>query len=153
MKRSLGLVFLALVAVAGWCSVPQETKRGQVAHEALDDTRIYAYRDWQSTGLRVHQDDAVLIEAQGTWLYTPDEYHGPEGHRRYLAPDFYPLPGVPGGALIGRIGEDAAPFYVGKRAHLRAQHDGFLYLRIDDDILSDNEGYVEVEIQVVPSEE
>ena len=126
MKRSLGWVLLALIALAGWCSVPQEAKRGQVAHEALDDVRIYAYRDWQSTGLRVHQGDTVFIEAQGSWLYTPDEYHGPEGHRRYRSPDFYPLPGVPGGALIGRIGEDAAPTYVGKRARWRAQRDGLL---------------------------
>ena len=148
MKRSIGLVFLALIALIGWCSMPQEAKRGQVEHESLDRIQVFAYRDWQSASLRVHEDDVVAMEAEGTWLYTPGEYHGPEGHRRYRSPSFYPLPGVPGGALIGRIGEDGELFYVGKRVRRQAQRDGLLYLRIDDDILSDNEGFVVVEIEV-----
>jgi hypothetical protein len=148
MKRSVLIVFLAVIALVGWCSLPRETKRGQVEHESLDSIRIFAYRDWQSTGLRVHQDDVLTIEAEGSWLYTPEEYHGPGGHRRFGSPDFYPLPGVPGGALIGRIGEEGEPFYVGERARRQVQRDGLLYLRIDDDILSDNEGYVTVQVEV-----
>ena len=153
MKRSLVLVLLALTALAGWCSISPEEKRGQVEHASLDSIRIFAYRDWQSTDLLVEQDDLLTINAEGNWLYTPGEYHGPEGHRRYVSPAFYPLPGVPGGALIGRIGEEGEPFHVGKSLRWRAERDGLLYLRIDDDILSDNEGYVTVEVQVDPAEE
>jgi hypothetical protein len=148
MKRSTLLTLLALVALTAWCSVPPGEKRGQVEHSALTDIRIYAYRDWQSTGLRVQPGDVLILEARGSWLYTPDEYHGPEGHPHYRAPDFYPLPGVPGGALIGRIGEEGKPRYVGDSTHWRVQTGGMLYLRIDDDILSDNEGFVNVDIQL-----
>jgi hypothetical protein len=144
---------LALIALVGWCNIPQEEKRGQVEHVSLNSIQIFSYRDWQSTGLHVQENDLLTIEAEGTWLYTPGEPHGPEGHRRYASPTFYPLPGVPGGALIGRIGEEGELFYVGERLRWRAECDGFLYLRIDDDILSDNEGYVTVEIQVIPAEE
>jgi hypothetical protein len=153
MKTSFVLALLALIALLAWCSVPQGTTRGAVKHEALTQIHIYAYRDWQSTGVRIHQGDLVTVEAEGAWTYTPGETHGPEGHRIYRAPSFYPLPGVPGGVLIGRIGEptqvgEGDIFAVGQRARWRAREEGFLYLRIDDDILSDNEGYVTVEIEV-----
>ena len=153
MKRPMVFVLLTLIALTGWCSIPQQEKRGQVEHASLDRIQIFAYRDWQSTGLRAHDNDLLTLEATGTWLYTPGEYHGPAGHRRYPSPAFYPLPGVPGGALIGRISQEGEPFYVGERVRWRAERDGFLYLRIDDDILSDNEGYVTVEVQVNPAEE
>ena len=152
MRRSILWALLALVALAAWCRVPPQDKEGQSEHSALNDIRIYAYRDWQSTGLRVHEGDLLTLQAEGTWLYTPDEYHGPEGHRTYRAPSFYPLPSVPGGALIGRIGEEGKPRYVGESARWRAGRDGMLYLRIDDDILSDNEGFVTVDIQVRPAQ-
>jgi hypothetical protein len=148
MKRSILWVLAALIALIGWCGVPREATRGTIDHGSLHEIRIYAYRDWQSTGVRVHPDDLVTVEAAGTWLYTPGEYHGPEGHDIYLAPRFYPLPNVRGGALIGRIGEEGDVFHVGRSSRWRAREEGFLYLRIDDDILSDNKGYVTVEVEV-----
>jgi hypothetical protein len=152
MRRSILFVLLALVALAAWCNVPHREKQGQVEHSALNDIRIYAYRDWQSTGLRVHQGDMLVLDAEGSWLYTPDEYNGPQGHKTYRAPSFYPLPSVPGGALIGRIGEEGKPRYVGDHARWHVQSEGMLYLRIDDDILSDNKGYVTVHIKVAPAQ-
>ena len=153
MKRSILFVLLALVALIAWCQVPPQERESQIEHSALDDIRIYAYRDWQSTGVRVHPGDVLTLKAEGSWLYTPDEYHGPQGHRHYRAPSFYPLPSVPGGALIGRIGEDGDPRYVGANTRWQAQREGMIYLRIDDDILSDNEGFVTVDIQVQPAQE
>ena len=88
------------------------------------------------------------MRAQGTWLYTPGEYHGPEGHRIYRAPTFYPIGGTAGGVLLGRIGEDGQMFVVGRGGTFYAERAGLLYLRINDDILSDNEGYVTVEVSV-----
>ncbi|MBN1977472.1 MAG: hypothetical protein JW918_08725 [Anaerolineae bacterium] len=153
MKKSIILVLLASIAAIGWISVPRAEKAGQIRQDALNRIRIYAYRDWQGTGVSVYEGDLVSIRAQGTWLYTPDEYHGPEGHRRYSAPQFYPVPGIPGGALIGRIGTDGQPSYVGRGTRWRATENGQIYLRIDDDILSDNEGFVEIQITVVPADE
>lgn len=114
----------------------------------LDSITIYSYRDWQSTGVVLAPDNYVTIRARGNWLYTPGEWHGPQGHARFRSPTFYPLPGLPGGALIGRIGESGAPYYVGASFSGRAGGSGMLYLRIDDDILSDNEGQVQVDVIV-----
>ncbi len=150
MKKSFGLVLLALIAVAVLGRLALGARLAPISQEELAQTRIYAYRDWQSTGVQLHTGDQVTVWAQGTWLYSPVAgYHGPEGHFRFSAPSFYPLPNVRGGALIGRIGEDGSPFYVGKGTWVRAQQDGLLYLCIDDDILSDNDGYVTVKITVV----
>ena len=149
MKRSILLLLVATIVLIGWCGVPREATRGRVEQGSLHDTRIYAYRDWQSTGVRVHQEDMVTVEAEGVWLYTPGERHGPEGHDTYRAPDFYPLPNARGGVLIARIGEEGGDLFpVGRFVRRRAGRDGFLYLRINDDILSDNEGYVTVEVEV-----
>ena len=123
------------------------------SHSELIAKRIYAYRDWQSTGVRIDQGDLVEIEAQGEWLYTPDEYHGPAGHPNFPAPNFYPISSGSGGALIGRIGETGLRFVVGESANMQAREHGILYLRINDNILSDNDGWVAVRINVTETED
>ncbi len=148
MKKSLILVLLTLIACIGLIGVTTRETIMPVTQESLTRPRVFAYRDWQSVGVRVQDGDRLYIQASGTWLYTPDEYHGPEGSSRYRAPNFYPLPHVPGGALIGRIGEDGRPFYVGRGGDWPVNRSGKLYLRIDDDILSDNDGWVAVEVTV-----
>lgn len=145
MKIAICLITATLIALASVASYIGEVA-WPIAQEDLSQPRIYAYRDWQSVGVQVQQGDRLTIKADGNWLYTPDEYHGPEGSRRYQAPSFYPLPHVPGGALIGRIGEQGQPFYVGQYSQFEAQTAGLFYLRIDDDILSDNEGWVAVDV-------
>jgi len=122
-------------------------------HSELLAKRIYAYRDWQSTGVRIDQGDRVEIQAEGEWLYTPDEFHGPAGHPRFPAPSFYPVSSGSGGALIGRIGDTGGRFVVGERINMQATQHGILYLRINDDILSDNDGWVAVRINVTETDD
>jgi len=150
MKRAWILVFLAVI-VLGIVGIGVARRGlGPLRHDDLVQPRIYAYRDWQSVGVQVNQGDLIRLRAQGTWLYTPGEYHGPEGHRVYRAPSFYPMSGTAGGVLIGRIGEDGRVFVVGRGGTYYAERAGLLYLRINDDVLSDNEGYVTVEVSVTP---
>jgi hypothetical protein len=144
MALALGalLTFGGFVASAAWGPQPQE---------AMLVNRVYAYRGWQSTGVQLHKGDWYTIQAEGIWLYSPYAGpNGPEGHRRYLSPDFYPLPKVGGGALIGRIGEEGRPFYVGRGTSGSVDHNGLLYLRIDDDLLGDNVGSLTIEVTVTP---
>ncbi|MCD6287152.1 MAG: hypothetical protein J7M39_14685 [Anaerolineae bacterium] len=151
MKNAPWVLFLLAIVmscVGGTWLIREEV--GPVAQEDLSAPRIYAYRDWQAVGTQLENGDVVHIRARGTWLYTPDELHGPEGHAEYPAPDTYPISGysVPGGVLLGRIGEDGPPFIVGRGRTVVADRAGTLYFRINDDILSDNEGYVTVELQI-----
>ncbi|HQE93485.1 MAG TPA: hypothetical protein PLH19_11440 [Anaerolineae bacterium] len=152
MKRAGIIVLLTLIllgSAGGWL-----VRRGvgPVSQTDLSQPRIYAYRDWQSVGVQVNQGDLIRIRAQGTWLYTPGEYHGPEGHHKYRAPDTYPINAIAGGVLLGRIGADGHLFIVGRGGTFYAERSGLLYLRINDDILTDNEGYVTVEISVTSPE-
>lgn len=152
MKKSLLLLPLALLLMIIGARALLRSGIGPLRQELLTQPRIYAYREWQSTGVMLHTGDRVYIRARGTWLYTPGEYHGPEGHAKYRAPNTYPIPAIPGGILLGRIGEESRPFPVGRGGAVVADQDGLLYLRINDDILSDNVGYVEVELTVTPYE-
>jgi len=151
MRRTVVLAALLLVGLCGTCSllgVALTSNPGPYQAADLREQRIYAYQNWQSTGVYLHPGDVFTVRASGEWSYTPGEFNGPGGHRRYRAPDFYPLPNVRGGCLIGRIGEEGKVFFVGDRLSRPAGAQGLLYLRIDDDILSDNVGWMVVEVTV-----
>ena len=149
MKRSLWikglLVLFGAIIVVAWIS---SHNIGPRRANSLSLPRIYAYKDWQSVGIRVQPGDKIDVRAEGTWVYTPGEYHGPEGHRYYFAPDTYPINATAGGVLLGRVGENGRIFRVGKGRTFFAEEQGMLYFRINDDILSDNEGYVTLELNV-----
>jgi hypothetical protein len=148
MKKRILVVAVGLGAFCVFCALALTAAPPLRDARDLDALTIYAYRDWQSTGTVVKTDQRVSIRACGEWLYTPGEWHGAEGHPRYRAPSFYPLPGICGGALIGKIGEAGKLFYVGAYFTQHASTPGMLYLRIDDDILSDNEGSLQVDVRV-----
>jgi hypothetical protein len=153
MKRRILIVVLAFPALIVFLVWALSADPPTVNARDLAPIEIFAYRDWQSTNVKVAQGDGVQIRASGEWLYTPGEWNGPEGHPRYPAPGFYPVPGVRGGALIGKIGESGDTFYVGAGYSFRARQAGQLYLRIDDDILSDNKGKVRVQVSVQTPED
>ena len=152
-KKTLLIAPLALVVLLVMGVTVLRSGVGPVHQDSLSQPRIYAYRDWQSVGVQVHQGDRIYIRAQGTWLYTPGEFHGPQGHAKYRAPNTYPIPGIAGGILLGRIGKAGRAFRIGRGGTFYADSDGMLALRINDDILSDNKGYVTVEIEVIPPED
>jgi len=151
VRRTILLVVLALGALVAFGGLVASAAWGPQFQESLLVNRVYAYRGWQSTGIQLHKGDWYTIHAEGIWLYSPYAGpNGPEGHRRYLSPNFYPLPNVGGGSLIGRIGEEGKLFYVGRGMSGWAEINGLLYLRIDDDLLGDNVGSVTIEVTVIP---
>lgn len=139
-----GIAILYLLFAGVWAPGHQEE---------MAQTQIYAYRGWQSTGIHLEQGEWADIHAEGVWLYTPGEWHGADGHSRYPAPSWYPLTNAPGGVLVGRVGESGNPQWVGDNGRVYASEGGLLYLRINDDILSDNQGSLYVSIEVTPVEE
>lgn len=154
MKRAIPALAWVLLAPITLCAAtlvlrPQEWRPHSQAD--LQTITIYAYRQWQSTGIDVAQGDQVSIRASGEWEYSPlVGLHGPEGGGRPSPPQ-YPLSRVPGGALLGRIGDDGPIFYVGRGAVWPVQAPGRLYLRINDDLLGDNAGQLAVTVDVIPA--
>lgn len=112
---------------------------------------VYAYRQWQSVGIKVKRGDRLHLTASGQWQYSPlVGLHGPEGGGRPVTVDTYPLSeyGAFGGVLLGRIGEDGPPFIVGRGTSVLADTEGSLFLRINDDLLGDNKGALTVNVSV-----
>ena len=151
LVRLLALIALTAVAISLFAATVLRADGVPVQKADLVERRVYAYRGWQSMGVALHPGEVVTITARGKWLYSPKVgYYGPEGAppSRYPAPSYYPLPNGIGGCLIGRVGEDGVPFYVGRKITIRSDTTGLLYLRINDDIVTDNNGFLTVKIMV-----
>jgi hypothetical protein len=103
-------------------------------------TTVDAATQWNDTGVDVRSGMSVHFDASGRVRWGPDRQHGPggEGGNRYNANR--PIPGRPGGALIGRIG-NSDPFYIGDdKGPIRMRESGRLSLGVNDDYLEDNSG-------------
>jgi hypothetical protein len=108
---------------------------------------VDAATPWNDTGVDVRSGALVYFEATGRVRWGPDRQHGPagEGGNRYNANR--PIPGRPGGSLIGRIG-DSDPFFIGDdRGPIRMRAAGRLSLGVNDDYLQDNSGTWRVAIR------
>jgi hypothetical protein len=154
--KPLVQLFWLIVAPALLCAAtgilrPSEWK--PISANNLAVKAVYAYRQWQSLGLDLEAGDQVSIRAEGQWQYSPYVgLHGPEGGGKPVTVRTYPISdeygGVNGGALIGRIGDNGTPFYVGRGTVIFAELPGKLYLRINDDLLGDNKGALTVNVTV-----
>ena len=101
---------------------------------------VPANREWTDTGITLQAGDALDITASGQISYASGraavaQAAGAAGRR---ATPRAPMPDVDIGALVGRIGNGPA-FLVGDTlAGYRVPADGRLFLRVNDDVLTDN---------------
>jgi hypothetical protein len=103
-------------------------------------TTVNAATQWNDTGVDVRSGMDVYFDASGRVRWGPDRQDGPagEGGNRHNANR--PIPGRPGGALIGRIG-GSDPFLIGsEKGPIRMRESGRLTLGVNDDYLQDNSG-------------
>lgn len=139
---------LLVLCALSWCAASAAATWQPRQQADLAGHAVYAYRQWQSTGLFLNTGDRVEIRAQGQWSYSPVVgLHGPAGGGR-MAPAYYPLPGYWGGGLLGRVGDAGPAIFVGLRTTFRADRPGLLYLGINDDLLGDNVGKLSIDIKV-----
>lgn len=109
---------------------------------------VAATREWTDTGVTLQAGDLLDITASGQIFYAPGKgaFAPPSGSGRATAAA--PMPNVEIGALLGRIG-DGRIFFVGETmAGYRAQTAGRLFLRVNDDVLTDNRGEFRAQIAV-----
>ena len=155
MRRAILLLLLGVVVgiVALAALFDRNVAAPTVRQESLSQPHVYAYtrlaeRGRALAGRRPGGDPRrwrVAVHAGRS---------SRAGRARPLsAPSFYPIPYVPGGVLIGRIGEKGQPFVVGRRTSVYAEEPGLLYLRINDDRLGDNWGWVAVDVEVTEAED
>jgi hypothetical protein len=134
-----GLVILSMcILLVVSCKHVVYLIKGQTKTIYLD-----ARADWLSTGLAVKKGQKLTFECGGKWAVAPIEENerwpdtGPDGHGRHpgeqvhrLGDSKKELPGVPFGALLGRIGH--VVFAIGDQKEVLIPESGELYLVIND---------------------
>ena len=129
---------------------PYLASRGNLFH-------VDAKQSWQDTNVQLLPGDNVsIIQVGGQWTNTPtsvDKWFDANGSTASGFRENYPLTSALGGALIGRIGSDGDPFLVGRWNVIEVVDEGSLWLTMNGDVLSDNDGLITVQISVVQAEE
>ena len=133
----LVLLLLCLLLVVS-CNPAIYMKKGQITTIYLD-----AKLDWLSTDLKVKKGQKLTFECKGKWAVAPIEENerwpdtGQEGHGRHPGEQVHRLgdpkkglPGIPFGALLGRIGH--VVFAIGDPNEVIMPENGELYLVIND---------------------
>ena len=108
---------------------------------------VTAREPWTDTGIDVRAGQMIYFAATGEVRWGPNRRDGAAGERNSPRNYLRPMPGQPAAALIGRIGEQDAPFIIGAEAGpFRARSSGRLYLGVNDDVFTDNTGGFRVTI-------
>lgn len=111
------------------------------------DVRVEALTAWTDTSIIVRPGQTVYFTSHGKVRWGPGRQDGPEGERNSPRNDGRPIPSRPAAALIGRIGDDEAAFFIGGGEEgIRMRSGGKLYLGINDDYLGDNNGTFDVTV-------
>ncbi len=158
-------VILCLLLVS--CAAPtkysyQDTiSNNKINPQQIIKTRVSAsIEEWRNTGVLVEQGKTYRITAKGQWRTYPScNFTGADGIGLYkdfcVKSPLFPaiIEGYSHSILIAKIAESKKPFVIGAEQEFIAQSTGPLLLRINDALNSnsDNEGFVEVEIQLIDS--
>ena len=103
---------------------------------------VQARQSWTDTGIDVRRGQRVYLNTSGEIRWgRGGRKDGPEGEKNSPFNQARPIPNRPAGALIGRIGDNDAPFFAGSdRGPYEMRASGRLYLGVNDDYLQDNSG-------------
>ena len=109
---------------------------------------VAANQPWTSTGLTVRRGEVLTFNASGeAKLSAGGQTARPSGTGTDLKIQNGPLPQVPAGALIAKVG-NGAPFPIGgPTATVTMPAAGQLFLGLNDDHFADNDGGFRVDIQ------
>jgi len=158
-----------------WCGVSLALGASGVQASETVDLVVSSRQAWTDTSLDVTEGQRVRIEASGTarvLRMTPWEYVFGADFERWVGPQGtflwprddpqralrhravgFPLPAVhegphPAFCLIGKIGDDGPPFYVGRRRTITVERAGRLWLGLNDTAFHDNTGSFQVRLVV-----
>lgn len=106
---------------------------------------VGAREAWTDTGIDVRAGQQVYFQTSGEWRWGPNRRDRGAGERNSPYNANRPLPDRAGGSLIGRVGERDELVFVGADpGPFRVRGNGRLFLGINDDVLTDNSGFLRV---------
>jgi hypothetical protein len=104
--------------------------------------QVIANKQWTDTGIDVNAGDRVVFQGSGeiTIGRSPGQTASVDGNGSFRSAQ-YPDPNAPGGALIGKVGNNGKPFGIGSQSQpLPMPASGRLYLGVNDNEIGDNSG-------------
>ena len=113
--------------------------------------RVPGNQRWTDTGITVRKGDRVTFNASGQVQFSANASDtassvGASSGQRPAGP----MPNVPVGALLGRVGP-VAIFAIGNQTSLTMPADGRLFLGVNDDQVADNKGEFTVDVRPDPT--
>ena len=103
---------------------------------------------WTNTGFNVSRGQSLRFEPSGEirLSFNGDDMATAAGAKSFRFAQKAPIPTIPAGALIGRVG-NGQPFSIGDTTQaFQMPADGRLFLGINDDYLNDNSGNIVVRV-------
>ena len=119
---------------------------------AMTSVTVPGNQRWVDTNLNVRKGESLAISATGQITVASggnaEFVATPDGSASMTAPrNGYPIPGLPVGALIGRVG-NGTPFGIGSNnPNVGMPANGRLFLGVNDSVLEDNSGAFAVTIR------
>jgi hypothetical protein len=108
---------------------------------------IDARSAWTDVGIDVRAGQEVIFSASGQVRWGPGRRDGAAGERSSPFNRGRPMPDRNAAALIGRVGANGDPFFIGGDTQpIRIRGSGRLFLGINDDYLEDNSGSLRVTV-------
>jgi hypothetical protein len=102
---------------------------------------------WTDSGVDVRAGQDVSFHSSGEVRWGPSRKDGADGEHNSPRNNGRPMPNRNAAALIGKIGPNGDPFFIGDdRQPVRVRGGGRLFLGINDDYLQDNSGSLRVTI-------
>jgi hypothetical protein len=116
---------------------------------------IEATEVWQDTGLQIDPGEYLrIVQIGGAWSNgtEPPESFDANGNPNSPPADQRILSSAYGGALIGKVGDEGDPFFIGRWYEITSEKEGTLYLAMNDSEYGDNNGIIVVQIIHDPEE-
>ncbi len=108
---------------------------------------VNARTAWTDTGVEVRRGQEIFFTATGEVRRGPGRRDGAGGERSSPSNPGRTMPDRNAAALIGKIGENGDPFFIGAGTQgIPVRDGGRLFLGINDDVLDDNSGSLRVVI-------
>lgn len=102
---------------------------------------VQAADGWVRTTIEVRDGQDLWFESRGEVRWGPGRKDGPGGEGGSPRNPGRPMPSRAAAALIGKIGENGGPFFIGnEKGPIRVRGRGVLFLGVNDDYLQDNSG-------------
>jgi hypothetical protein len=144
MKTKHSAFLMIVIFLMTFDSITSFAQTGPIDWRYGKSIKISATDQYTPTGITLTQGDTIMIIVEGVAKFDPNQpyvgWQSPAGSGSTIGCAGCPSATSPIWAAIGKIG-DNEPFFIGERILVTADYSGELFIGINDNVLSDNDGF------------